>query len=146
VSPRVPKEESLGRVDLTHDDILTSSGKFKERPKKWPPEHGTVANAIEMARRLNRLGDYYERQLTVSSGYRPGAVNDQIPGAAKKSLHRTCAATDLVDPKGELAAFCLADLPMLAHLELWMEDPAFTKGWVHLQLYPPRSGNRVFKP
>jgi hypothetical protein len=146
MSPRVPKSESLGRLDLTHNDILTTSGKYPDRPKKWPPEQGTVANAHDLAARLNRLGDYWERQLTLTSGYRPDAINAKVPGAAKKSHHRICAAADIADPDGKLAAFCLADLPMLEHLGLWLEDPAHTKGWVHLQLFPPKSGNRVFKP
>ncbi len=146
MSPRVPKGESMGIRDLKIADILTSSGKFPERPVKWPPAQNIVAHAYDMVAKLNRLLLYWERPITISSGYRPPAVNAVTKGAAKGSLHQMCAAVDVVDPGGRLAAFCLADLPMLEHLGLWMEDPAFTRGWCHLQLFAPKSGNRVFQP
>lgn len=146
MSPRVPKEESMGVKPLTLDDILTSSGKFKKRPIDYPPPQATIAHAEDLLVRLNRLVMYWERPITISSGYRPAAINDRINGASKSSHHIICAAADLVDKDGKLAAFCMNDLPMLEHLGLWMEHPESTKCWVHLQIFPPRSGNRVFRP
>jgi len=146
MSPRVPKGESLHRVGLTIQDILTSSGKYPERPVKWPPTKEIVSHATVLTTRLNRLGDYWERQLTLSSGYRPPAVNALTKGAAKGSLHQLCCAADILDPNGELAKFVMGDLPMMEHIGLWVEDPFYTKGWLHVQIFPPRSGNRVFKP
>jgi hypothetical protein len=35
---------------------------------------------------------------------------------------------------------------VLRDLALWLEHPASTKGWAHVQLRPPRSGRRVFYP
>jgi hypothetical protein len=29
---------------------------------------------------------------------------------------------------------------------LWMEDFSATKTWLHVQITPPASGNRFFKP
>lgn len=145
MSPRVPKSESMTMRDVTVADMLTSSGKYPERPKKWPPEQGTIAHAQDMADRLNRLQLYWEHRITLSSGYRPDPVN-ALAGGAKGSLHRICAAADVLDPGNRLGAFCLGDLPMLEHLGLWMESPRHTPGWCHLQLFPPRSGNRVFIP
>lgn len=87
----------------------------------------------------------------ITSGWRPGAVNAATPGAAVRSKHITGQAVDLFDPDGDLDAWCLdqAELGGLGHLArlgLWLEHPAATKGWCHLQTVPPRSGRRVFYP
>ncbi len=146
MSPKTHKEEWLKSKELTKWDILSSSGKFPDRPAKYPPGPSTVANAIDLSERLNRLMLYWERPIILTSGYRPAAINSQVKGAALKSHHIVCAAADISDEDGALDAFCMSDLPMLEHLGLWLEHPDSTPGWCHLQLLPPRSGNRVFKP
>jgi hypothetical protein len=84
----------------------------------------------------------------VSSGWRPPAVNAATPNAAVRSLHMTGEAIDIYDPDGALDEWLLtaAGQSDLARLGLWQEHPAATKGWVHLQTRPPRSGRRVFYP
>lgn len=141
-------------------DITTSSRRYPDRPVKWPLTQSVANNAAMLVDRLNRLAMYWASAgklgkptppLSVSSGYRPADVNRKTNGAATNSLHLICAAADLVDDKSQaLAKFCLADLPMLEHLGLWIENPEFTRGrwtnWVHLQIFPPKSGKRVFDP
>lgn len=83
----------------------------------------------------------------VSSGWRPPSVNEATPGAAVRSLHLTCQAIDLYDPDGSLDAWLLDNADtVLKDLGLWLEHPAATKGWAHVQTKPPRSGRRVFYP
>jgi hypothetical protein len=84
----------------------------------------------------------------VSSGWRPPAVNAETPRAAFRSKHMTGQAIDLFDPDGDLDEWLLTDdgKRVLKDLGLWMEHPAATKGWSHLQSVPPRSGSRVFYP
>ncbi|WP_310610571.1 hypothetical protein [Limnohabitans sp.] len=82
----------------------------------------------------------------VSSGWRPVAINAATPGAAARSLHITCEAIDLYDPEGELDDWCMSHLQHLQDCALYLEHPAATKGWCHLQTRAPRSGNRVFYP
>lgn len=83
----------------------------------------------------------------VSSGWRPAEVNAATPGAAPRSLHMQCLAVDLYDPDGDLDDWLLASAEtVLRDLALWLEHPAATKGWAHVQLVPPRSGRRVFYP
>ena len=142
-----PFEKGLNQyVELTINDILTSSGKFPDRPVKYRPLKATLAHAADLCAKLNRLQMYWQRQLVLSSGYRPPAINAKTAGAAKHSLHQICAAADIVDPEGKLGEYCLADLPMLEHIGLYLEDPSFTPTWCHLQLFAPRSGRRVFAP
>ncbi len=83
----------------------------------------------------------------VSSGWRPAAVNEATPGAAVRSKHITCQAVDLYDPDGDLDDWALSVAEtVLKDLGLWLEHPAATKGWMHVQTVPPRSGRRVFYP
>lgn len=84
----------------------------------------------------------------VSSGWRPPAINAATPGAAMRSHHLACRAVDLFDPDGDLDDWLMTDggQRALQDIGLWMEHPAATKGWAHLQTKPPRSGRRVFYP
>lgn len=84
----------------------------------------------------------------VSSGWRPPVINANTPGAAVNSRHMTGQAVDLYDPDGDIDEWLLSDAGQaaLAKLGLWMEHPAATKGWCHLQTVPPRSKRRVFYP
>jgi hypothetical protein len=83
----------------------------------------------------------------INSGWRPPSLNAATPGAATRSLHMTGEACDLYDPKGHLATWAeISASTVLRDLGLWMEAPAKTKGWLHVQTKPPRSGNRVFWP
>jgi len=82
----------------------------------------------------------------VNSGWRPAAINAATPGAAQHSRHLTGEAVDLYDPKGLLDSWCLAHQQQLAGLQLWLESPAYTPGWCHVQIVPPASGARVFIP
>lgn len=82
----------------------------------------------------------------VSSGWRPVAINAATPGAAARSLHITCEAIDLYDPEGVLDNWCMQNITLLEAYSLYLEHPAATKGWCHLQTRAPRSGKRVFYP
>lgn len=104
------------------------------------------ANLNKLMIALNKLRFFYGKPMTVSSGYRPPAINANVPGAAKKSAHMTCEACDFRDPDGELDAWCLANLDKLEECGLYLESPEHTKGWAHLQTRKPKSGRRVFLP
>ena len=83
----------------------------------------------------------------VSSGWRPPAVNASTPGAAPNSLHMICRAIDIYDPEGDLDEWLVGVThTYLTGMGLWLEHPAATKGWAHLQDKAPRSGRRVFYP
>ena len=82
----------------------------------------------------------------VNSGWRPRAVNATVPNASVRSRHITCQAIDLCDEGDGLDAWCMANLPVLAVLGLWLEHPSATPGWCHVQTVPPRSNRRVFYP
>lgn len=84
----------------------------------------------------------------VRSGWRPPNVNAMTPNAAKNSLHMSGEAVDLNDDFGDVDDWLMGDAGQraLQEIGLWMEHPACTKGWAHLQIKPPRSGRRVYYP
>lgn len=112
------------------------------------------ANARETVRRVNLLLEMATAEgvtleasprtgSLVASGWRPIAINAATPNAAPRSRHITCEAVDLYDPDGDLDEWCFDNLHRLAELDLYMEHPAATKGWCHLQIVPPRSQARL---
>jgi hypothetical protein len=82
----------------------------------------------------------------VSSGWRPPLINRQIKNAAVRSKHMTGEAIDLYDPDGLIDEYLLTRPEPLVALGLYQEHPSATKGWAHIQIVPPKSGNRVFYP
>jgi len=94
---------------------------------------------------VNKLRAIWGKPLVVSSGYRPPAQN-AAAGGAKASNHMICAAVDFRDNSQELAKWLITNLQVLEDCGLWMEDPQSTPTWVHLQVKPPKSGRRIFKP
>lgn len=84
----------------------------------------------------------------VVSGWRPPVVNAATPNAAPSSKHMTCQACDTYDPDGDLDEWLMTPegQAVLEELGLWLEHPASTKTWSHVQTVPPHSGNRVFYP
>ncbi len=128
--------------------MITYTDYFRGRDAQYPAEcTPEVKDNAEVTRsRANALLAQFGEDRDVTSGWRPAAVNAATPGAAVMSRHLTGEAIDIYDPEGDLDEWCLAHLEVLEKLNLWMEHPASTKGWCHLQTAPPKSGNRVFYP
>lgn len=111
-------------------------------------------NATDLLQRVNTLLDSNGLTVEISpvtgspvnSGWRPAVINASTYNSALHSKHMTGQAIDLHDPDGTLDDWCMARLSRLAEAGLWLEHPASTKGWCHLQSVPPHSGNRVFYP
>lgn len=105
------------------------------------------ANAAETIKRVNALLAIAGRKhIGVNSGWRPAAVNAAIKGAAPRSHHLMGRAIDLSDADDSFDEWCMANLPALESVGLWMEHPKATRRWCHLQTVPPRSRARVFMP
>lgn len=117
--------------------------------------HGEFPLTPQIEQNLNRLTfniqmlEHEWRQMgyqpfIVTSGYRPGRFN-KAAGGAPKSAHLTCEAVDIADSNGTLKTWLFNHQDYLERCGLYMEDPAITPGWCHLQTRRPPSGNRVFK-
>ena len=133
-------------LTFTGSGMLTTAEYYMGRDKKYPITDELRANADELVHKVNMLLDRFGESRRVTSGWRPPQVNAMTPGAAKRSLHMTCEAVDLEDEDGQLDDWCIEHPEILQEIGLWMESPAATKGWTHLQIVPPKSGKRVFWP
>ncbi len=130
----------MGR-DKTHAHILGSDLR------------ANAARTVEAANKLLTLAKGAGVQLKpgqwgmVRSGWRPPDSNAGTKGASKTSLHMQCLAVDLEDVSGTLGKWCMANADtVLRDLALWLEHKDATPTWTHVQLKPPGSGNRVFRP
>jgi hypothetical protein len=119
------------------------------RDKEFPLDIQQARNMAELLSRVNWLFGTLELHATVSSGYRPSAINKRVNGA-KNSAHMTCEAIDLKDPGGLLSEKMLDHLDILEKCGLYLENPKYTikngVQWTHLQSRAPKSGSRVFNP
>jgi uncharacterized protein YcbK (DUF882 family) len=103
-------------------------------------------NALRLLSIINPFLTEFGQTRAVTSGWRPPSYNQTVPGAARFSRHMTGQAIDLEDHDAGLKVW-LQDYPQkLDKYGLWMEFGGATKGWVHLQSVPPKSGRRVFYP
>lgn len=96
--------------------------------------------------RINIIRAEYGKPMVVSSGYRRQSDNDKTANAAKMSNHLKCAAVDIRDTDGKFWAWCIKNIETFEELDLYLEDKRWTPTWVHIQIFPPKSGKRVFIP
>lgn len=125
------------KLYFTRDEILMG------RDKQAPLTPEMEQNLDTLIQRVSQIREAWGRALIVSSGYRPPSINQSV-GGAKQSAHQSCQAVDLVDKEGYFANWLLNNLSLLEEAGLYMEDPQWTSGWVHLQIRP--TSRRVFIP
>lgn len=113
------------------------------RDRDYPLTPEQERNLEKLLIAVNQVRAAYGKPMRVSSGYRPGHYN-KAAGGAKNSSHVTCQAVDFADPDRSLAAWCLDNLEVLIEAGLYLEEPAYTPTWVHLQIRPTKK--RVFIP
>lgn len=123
--------------------MITAVEILMGRDNADPLTKDQLYNLLDLLPRVNLIRFHYNKALSVSSGYRPEAINAAV-GGAKKSNHTQCKAVDFKDPDGSFAKWCLANMDLLKKAGLYMEDPGHTKGWVHLQSTPTK--NNPFIP
>lgn len=91
--------------------------------------------------KLNEIREAYGKPITLTSVKRCAAHNKAIGGAAK-SAHVEGIAADLARTP-ELLVFILKNAEKF---NIWIEDPAKTPTWIHIDLRPRDVGpTRIFK-
>lgn len=128
---KIPKALVTRRELNSHDYPLT-------------PEQSANFEHLYLA--INKLRELYGKPMIITSGVRTIEDQKRINPRAMGSAHTKAAACDIADPDGALDRWCLDNLPLLTECGLYLEDPSMTPRWTHLQVLPPRSGNRVFVP
>jgi hypothetical protein len=130
--------------------MITLAEYLMGRDKLYPEEfaaHNVEANAQFLLHQVNTLLKGLNLEgVEVRSGWRPAEINKKV-GGAPKSAHLVGRAIDIADPLGGLAAVIKDNPEKLRAVQLWMEDPAHTKTWVHLDNITRRDrASRIFLP
>lgn len=114
--------------------------------KKSEVDAVTLRNLEDLVAKINNLG--YKPPMYATSCLRSLADQKRINPKALNSSHLYGRAIDIGDPDGKLAGWLQTALGngIMIECGLWMEDPRYTKGWVHLQTIQPKSGKRYFIP
>lgn len=124
--------------------------KIEELNKEnFPTSPEIDSNLLILLERLNIIRTDWGKPMTVTSGLRSQAKQDDLITAGKSnaphSKHLIGAAADIYDPELELTAWLKEnDSQRLVDAQLWCE--AGNANWCHFQIYPPNSGNRWFIP
>lgn len=128
-----------------------------------PRDHRVNLEALVAA--LNPIEEFWIQQgnepWRVTSGYRFMSdhvriykkKNEQRKKEKKKLLaiplgsqHLRGNAVDILDTNDHLKTFISTHLELFEEKNLYFEDFKYTKGYVHIQSVPPKSGVRFFKP
>jgi uncharacterized protein YcbK (DUF882 family) len=108
------------------------------------------ANLAILLERINVIREAYGIPMVVTSGLRDTAQQMALIASGKsnapKSKHLTGQACDIQDKDGALRDWVKANMDLMESTGFWFEDFDHTPGWVHFQIVPPGSGNRVFIP
>lgn len=128
---------------------FTSKELLRAGSHKWKESEVDVVvlrNLEDLCRKINALG--YKPAMFATSCLRSIKDQQRINPKAMGSSHLYGCAVDISDPDGDLAEWLQTSIGYgtLGECGLWMEDPKYTKGWVHLQSYCPKSMNRIFNP
>ena len=92
-------------------------------------------------KKFDEIRFQFGEPIHITSGYRCTKQNKKI-GGAPNSNHVAGTAIDVVRTP-HLEEFILKHLEML---DFYIEDLASTPQWIHIQINPPKSGKRQFKP
>lgn len=114
---------------------------FKPDERNVPEQY--KQNAMELLRKVNIVRNAYGQPMIVTSGYRNPMHNAEI-GGATNSAHTRGMAVDFRDRNGALSNWLLNNLQLLKDIGLFMENPMYTRGWVHLDMVERK--NVVFLP
>lgn len=150
------------KIYITVDDVITSSGRYPERAKSPELTYEVKSNIAGLVDKVNMLLTEikWNKPVSISSGFRPSGVNAGVKGAAKKSLHMTGQALDIMQDKKDKQELGMlirkiqnneGMAGLLGRHKLMMESLEATVGkntdWVHLdvKMRSPRP-SMEFKP
>lgn len=113
-----------------------------------------ISNIMRLHYVCNYIRRLYARPMYINSGYRSKEDHLRIyreKGIDPKnvpmgSCHLIGAAVDFRDKDGELKGWFKSNIKLIEKLDVYFEDFSKTSSWTHLQILPPKSGNRFFYP
>lgn len=131
-----------GGAMISMREILGGRAELKDLPQDIQKNLNTLLE------RINKIRTIYGKPMKVNDGLR--IVQG---GGSSKSKHLIGAAIDIDDDSnGTLWKWLMKpeQMKLLKDVGLWLEHGCWThcsKGtWVHFQILPPTSGNRIYIP
>jgi uncharacterized protein YcbK (DUF882 family) len=133
---------------ITLKELLTSECSNKEH----------LENLEDLLLKLNVVRAAYGKPLRITSGYRSledhlriyrqkGIVDQaKIPMRSKHLYGQAADLTTIEDDVKHFQEWVLSNIRLFEEQGLYLEGFAYTKTWVHVQIVPPKSGNRFFIP
>ena len=141
------KPEAPIYKQISFEDYVTAMGRYPERLNSADLTDDVKKNIQTFLPVLNALlKDLGVLNPDIVSGFRTRAVNSATPNAAPKSNHLTGLACDIADKDASITKHALLNLAIVKKHGCFLEDPRWTKGWLHIQIKKPLSGKRVFAP
>jgi len=133
---------------ISMKELLSGQCTFEE----CTPEQ--QANLTELLKRVNIVRTAYNKGMNVTSGLRTMKHHLEIyarkgkypPNVPMKSNHLFGRAVDFADGDKALKKWAMQNIHVFEQAGLWMEDFEATPTWLHVQIVPPKSGKRFFKP
>lgn len=128
---------------ISMDEILKGRAKLEDLPQD------VQNNLAVLLERINKVRAIYGKPMKVNDGLR--RPTDQPKNAATHSNHLIGAAIDIDDDDSLFMwNWVKQNLKLMQEIGLWMEDPRWTHGsvgtWMHFQIFPPKSGKRIYVP
>lgn len=127
---------------ISMDELLMKRAKFNDLPKE------VQDNLNILLQKINIIRSKYGKPMKVNDAYR--RIEDKPKNGSATSWHYKGAAVDIDDnDSGDFAKWVINNLQLMKDTGLYCEDFRWTNGcgsWVHFQIYPPKSGKRVFVP
>lgn len=119
-------------------------------PCHYPTTPEIDDNLSKLLIAINVIRTAWGKPMIVTSGlrsaYQQGMLIAMGRSTATKSHHLTGEAVDILDEDGRLKDWVLDNMSLMETTGFWFEDFEHTKGWVHFQCVPPKSGRRIFIP
>jgi hypothetical protein len=138
---------SFGKPVTTKGNFMYKVEDFNEH--NYPTNEEIDKNLKILCDRINALCEAFGKYPFVTSGLRSEAQQNGLiadgKSNSKKSKHLMGAAADLFDPDGKFKQWVSEHLDIAEQIGLWFEQFDKCPNWIHCQILPPNSGNRVYK-
>jgi hypothetical protein len=122
-------------------------------PRAFSPDPTIIANLDRLCHRLFVIEQAFgiPVMLKVNSGLRSKTLQSQIDRAAGReprlgSKHLMGLAAYIRDPGHALYEAISNDPALQEILDVYLEHKDYTATWCHIQIEPPASRSRIFKP
>lgn len=115
-------------------------------PRGYPLSLEQECNFSHLYMAVNVLRYECGIPFVITSGFRSKEDQIRINPKAMNSAHMQAAACDIQDKDKSIWNWLMMHLDDVVDVGVYLESKTYTPTWVHMQVIPPKSGNRIFLP